>query len=170
MVNLTRASEELFCRRPDERFATLDDLYRYCSESKAESTDRWCPPTDVAVQPARGGLLLSATGESLGMNDWSFSQACSLAKVSKDTINKLSPETAARVFAETWPGGSKPLQVFSTGADGAFDSRSQLHSAAQRRTALAGEGICDGLRPCTAGDGYRRQPGRNNAGDWVVLR
>jgi hypothetical protein len=115
MVNLTRASEELFCRRPDERFATLDDLYRYCSESKAESTDRWCPPTDVAVQPARGGLLLSATGESLGMNDWSFSQACSLAKVSKDTINKLSPETAARVFAETWPGGSKPLQVFSTG-------------------------------------------------------
>ncbi|NLX24242.1 MAG: DUF945 domain-containing protein [Phycisphaerae bacterium] len=128
MVNLTRASEELFRRRPDERFASLDDLYRHCSESKQTSSDRWCLPGEIAVHPAQGGLQLSTMGERLGMNDWSFTQACTLAKVSKDTVNKLSPETAARVFAETWPGGTKPMQVYTEG-----QSVRSIHGASYTR-------------------------------------
>jgi hypothetical protein len=156
MVNLTRASEELFRRRPDERFASLDDLYRHCSESKQTSSDRWCLPGEIAVHPAQGGLQLSTMGERLGMNDWSFSQACTLARVSKDTVNRLSPETAARVFAETWPGGTKPMQVYTEGQSvrsihGAsytrlhnielcrWSANSQGFRAAQQAIALAGD-------------------------------
>ena len=47
------------------------------------------------------------------MNDWSFAQLCRLSGVSKETVNRLSPETAAEVFRETLPWGNKPLQLFS---------------------------------------------------------
>ncbi|MBX9681401.1 MAG: hypothetical protein K2X38_21815 [Gemmataceae bacterium] len=47
------------------------------------------------------------------MNDWSFTQLCQLARVNKDTVNRLSPDTAWRVFQETLPEGNKPLQVFT---------------------------------------------------------
>ena len=47
------------------------------------------------------------------MNDWSFTQLCQLAKVSKDTVNRLTPETAERVFAETLPAGNRPVQVLT---------------------------------------------------------
>jgi hypothetical protein len=45
------------------------------------------------------------------LNHWSFSQLCSLAGVNKDTINRLSPETATRALQETMPSRSKPLQL-----------------------------------------------------------
>src|SRR5262249_6116451 len=32
---------------------------------------------------------------------------------SKETVNRLSPDTASRVFQETMPGGNKPLQLFT---------------------------------------------------------
>lgn len=35
MRTLTRASEELFRRGPDECFATFDALWRHCQEAKA---------------------------------------------------------------------------------------------------------------------------------------
>ena len=53
--------------------------------------------------------------EPLRLNDWSFSQLCTLSGVSKDTVNRLSPETASRVFGETLPNGTKPLQFYTAG-------------------------------------------------------
>src|SRR5262249_51050856 len=47
------------------------------------------------------------------MNDWSFTQLCTLSRVSKDTVNRLSAKTAQQVFHETLPGGTKPLQVLT---------------------------------------------------------
>jgi hypothetical protein len=48
------------------------------------------------------------------LNDWSFGQLCKMAGVAKDTVNRLSPDTADRVFRETLPrNGTKPLQIFS---------------------------------------------------------
>jgi hypothetical protein len=38
------------------------------------------------------------------------------AGVSKDTVNRLSAPTASQVFAETLPGGSKPLQFLTVGS------------------------------------------------------
>ena len=39
---------------------------------------------------------------------------CKLADVSKNTLNKLSPDTASRVLGETLPQGTKPLQALPT--------------------------------------------------------
>ena len=51
---------------------------------------------------------------AFALNDWSFTQLCGVAGVSKDTVNRLSAETAAEVFRETMPGGNKPIQLFTT--------------------------------------------------------
>jgi len=115
MQNLTLASAELFRRTPDECFASFDELWRNCQEAKARSVERWHPPTELQLDVGAGGLGLTL-GEvgTFGLNDWSFSQLCSLAGVSKDTVNKLSSSTASEVFRETLPGGTKPLQVMTT--------------------------------------------------------
>lgn len=118
MQNLTLASAELFRRAPDECFATFDDLWQNCRESKAHSIERWHPPTDLQLEAGAGGLELTL-GEAgtFGLNDWSFTQLCSLAGVSKDTVNRLSSSTASEVFKETLPGGTKPFQVMTTEND-----------------------------------------------------
>ena len=58
MQNLTRASEELFRRGPDECFATLDALWQLCQEAKARSVERWHSPTELRVEPYAGRLRL----------------------------------------------------------------------------------------------------------------
>jgi hypothetical protein len=109
--NLTAGSRELFSRSPDERFETLDSLFQHCREVKENSTERWHSPTEIQSLPNAGRLDLQVGGESLRLNDWSFSQVCRLASVGKDTLNKLSPDTASRVLAETLPKSGKPLQA-----------------------------------------------------------
>ena len=62
--------------------------------------------------------LQFSVGQStpLQLNEWSFSQLCRLSGVSKDTVNRLKPDTASRVFAETMPRtGNKPFQLFTEG-------------------------------------------------------
>ncbi|MBN2562347.1 MAG: DUF932 domain-containing protein [Phycisphaerae bacterium] len=116
MQNLTRASNELFRRTQDERFGSLVELWQHCQNEKEQSIERWHPPQVLVSQPADSRLTL-AMGEdgSFGMTDWSFSQLCKLADVSKDTLNKLTPDTASRVLGETLPSGTKPLQALTTG-------------------------------------------------------
>ncbi len=113
--NLTQASRELFRRAADERFASLDDLWRHCQDFKERSTDRWHSPAEILTAPmsSRLDLKLGGDGESYRLNDWSFSQLCKLAGVSKDTVNKVSADTAGRVLAETLPQGGKPMQVLT---------------------------------------------------------
>ena len=80
MQNLTRASEELFRRGPDECFATFDALWQHCQEAKARSVERWHPPTELRVEPYAGQLrLLGGDEATYRLNDWSFTQLCSLA-------------------------------------------------------------------------------------------
>ena len=57
--------------------------------------------------------MLDVGDQEFDLCDWSFSQLCKLGGVSKDTVNKLSVETAQRVLAETLPQGGKPMQVLS---------------------------------------------------------
>jgi hypothetical protein len=112
---LTQASRELFRRTADERFASLDDLWHHCQDRKDRSADRWHAPMEIRTQSqgSRLDLLLGSEQEGFHLNDWSFSQLCKLASVSKDTLNKLSPDTASRVLAETFPQGGKPMQVLT---------------------------------------------------------
>ncbi len=50
-------------------------------------------------------LLTLDKGPTLQMTDWSFTQLCRLGGVSKETVNRLTPATAERVFRETLPRG-----------------------------------------------------------------
>jgi hypothetical protein len=59
-------------------------------------------------------LALGGDG-AFALNHWSFSQLCTMCGVSRDTLNRLSPETAGRALEETLPGGTKPLQILTTG-------------------------------------------------------
>ncbi len=114
MTNLTLASQELFRRTPDECFPSLEALYAHCAEQRASSEDHWERPQDVALS----GEMQLTIGDSLhgkGLNDWSFTQLCRMAGVSKDTINRLSYSTASRALQETLPRADKPLQILTTG-------------------------------------------------------
>jgi hypothetical protein len=113
--NLTRAHEELFGRTPDETFASLSDLWRHCYAQRERSTDRWHPPQTLRPVAQDGRLILDLGdgNDSFGLNDWSFTQLCGLAGVSKETVNRVSADTASRVFRETLPEGNKPLQLFT---------------------------------------------------------
>jgi len=114
VTNLTRASQELFRRTPDEAFASLGDIMHACIKDDDGSVDRWRPPKDLTPVVDGGRLMLVFDGdEPFALNDWSFSQLCTLSKVSKDTVNRLSPETAAYVLSETLPQGSKPAQLYT---------------------------------------------------------
>lgn len=114
MQVLTTASNELFSRRPDERFETLQELWNRCNNDRQQSLERWHPPQALKVQP--GGrnprLVLGQDGE-FQLNDWSFSQLCRLANVSKDTVNRVSSATACSILTETLPTEGKPLQALT---------------------------------------------------------
>lgn len=111
--NLTRASRELFRRSPDECFESLSALSDYCRAKRHESLDVWQAPVQIFPDliGEQFGVKLGTDGAFL-MNDWSFSQLCKFAGVSKETVNQLSPGTASRVFSETLPRGNKPMQLY----------------------------------------------------------
>ncbi len=116
MQNLTRASDELFRRPPDERYESLSALAAYCRKQKSDSLDRWHSPSTVSVQPDNFTLKLQAGNDGAYlMNDWSFGQICRMAGVAKDTVNRLSAMTASMVLGETLPIGAKPLQLLTDG-------------------------------------------------------
>lgn len=111
MATLTRANQELFRRTPDECFSSFDSLYAHCSKARFDSNDRWVRPQDIVLTH---DLTLCIGDESdISLNDWSFSQLCRMASVSKDTINRLTPKTASKALQETLPISEKPLQVLT---------------------------------------------------------
>ncbi|MCA8998102.1 MAG: hypothetical protein KDA80_13985 [Planctomycetaceae bacterium] len=121
MANLKAAHKQLFARSPDERCEDLPDLSRRCQRKREQSQDRWESPQNLATiaesAEGRSSQLRAKIGsDGYWLNDWSFSQLCKMAGVAKDTVNRLSPETAAAVYRETLPrSGQKPLQFFVEG-------------------------------------------------------
>ena len=117
MQNLTRANRELFARSPDEHFGSLIDLWQHCHEEKEQSVERWHAPQAIKLDSSSGRLRMALGGDgTFDLNDWSFAQLCRVTGVSKDTVNRLTPETAERVFVETMPSNGKPLQVLTSGS------------------------------------------------------
>ena len=115
MATLTHAHKELFRRTPDERFDSLKSLIQHCQRQKNESIDRWHPPQSIVPYPNDSRLSMEVGNDgAFLLNDWSFSQLCGLARIKKDTVNRLSPETATAVFRETLPQGNKPLQFLTS--------------------------------------------------------
>ena len=113
MTDLTKAHDELFRRHPDECWDSLADLTLECIRQREASQDRWHPPAEL-LPTSDMTLCLGGDGAELKANDWSFSQLCRMAGVSKDTLNKLSPKTASRALQETLPRGNKPMQFLVT--------------------------------------------------------
>ncbi len=115
MQHLQTASRELFRRTPDETFPSLAALSDHCQRKMDQSNVLWVSPHQLRAQPRDSQTLFLAEGSdlSLPMNDWSFGQLCRLANVEKRTINRLTADTASRVFTETLPRGSKPFQVYT---------------------------------------------------------
>jgi hypothetical protein len=116
MVNLTKASRELFRRTPDERFQSFDALLAHCHERRERSTEHWQISQNLRIEQTANGLqmrLEEAEDVSLSLSDWSFSQLCKLCGVHKGTVNKLTSESASLVFRDTMPHSRKPLQVYS---------------------------------------------------------
>jgi len=130
MSNLTRASRELFRRTPDETYSSLEALLNRCHQQREKSEDHWISPTALWTRPMGSDRLQLTAGEdkALAMNDWSFGQLCRLAGVTKETVNRLTPDTASRVFAETLPRGNKPLQVYAQ-----EDRARSIHGASYTR-------------------------------------
>jgi hypothetical protein len=117
MTNLTQANRELFRRTPDEIFPSFQDLYRHCQEARDRSTDRWRSPVEIQPSSIDGRLdMMLGTDGAYRLNDWSFGLVCKLAGVSKETLNKLTPDTATLVLRETMPNGGKPLQALTMGS------------------------------------------------------
>ncbi|MDZ4779479.1 MAG: DUF932 domain-containing protein [Planctomycetia bacterium] len=116
MVNLTRAHHELFRRAPDEQFTSLDDLWQHCHDERRFSTEKWQLPQRLEPRADGDTILLSvADGEPCRLNDWSFSQLCRMSGVSKDTIGRLSSDTAGLALREVLPRAAKPVQLLAAG-------------------------------------------------------
>lgn len=111
MATLTQASRELFSRNADERFDSVEGLLQAAREQKRRGTERWALPGELKPAADGGRLGFSLGGEFVGLNDWSFGCACKMAKVAKETVNRLQPDTAAQVLRETLPAGRKPAQL-----------------------------------------------------------
>lgn len=111
MATLTRAHQELFRRTPDECFDSFDALYQRCRSDREQSKDLWVPPQDLLL--TNDLTLCLGDNPDFQLNEWSFTQLCRMAGVSKDTINRLSPKTASKAFQETLPTSDKPLQILT---------------------------------------------------------
>lgn len=115
MATLNKANQELFKRGPDECFKSFDDLHRHCARLRENSSDLWERPQDLTL--THDLTICGGDGAELRLNDWSFSQLCSMAGVQKGTVNRLSAKTASKVLEETLPRADKPLQILTTGED-----------------------------------------------------
>jgi hypothetical protein len=114
MANLRQASRELFSRPPDERFESVDELLRHCQSLRQSSTDRWQLPQTLRPSADADRLVLALGDDgAFHLNDWSFTQLCGMAGIAKETINRLSPETASRALQETLPTADKPVQILT---------------------------------------------------------
>lgn len=153
MTTLTAAHEELFRRTPDECFDSFATLSAHCRKQRAESHDLWEPPEKVLLTHDMT-VCVNGDGLELKLNDWSFSQLCRTAGVSKETINRLSAKTASKALEETLPKSKKPLQLLQTG-----DSVRSIHGVAYTRLwnaellDVVNEFASDFSPPQRAGDG-----------------
>ena len=89
--------------------------YAHCAKQRASSEDHWERPQDVVLS-GEMQLTIGDSQTGRGLNDWSFTQLCRMAGVSKDTINRLSYSTASRALQETLPRADKPLQIRTKGS------------------------------------------------------
>ena len=114
MVNLMKANRELCRREPDECYESFADLREYCFSQREQSAEHWCKPQAVIPIAKENSVAIQLEiGEEFTLNDHSFRQLSRLCGVSADTLNRLSPKTAAIALEETLPSADRPIQFLS---------------------------------------------------------
>lgn len=114
MVNLVKASRELYRREPDECYKSFADLRDFCCSQREQSGEHWCKPQSVIPIAKENSVAIQLEiGEEFELNDHSFRQLTRLCGVSSDTLNRLSPRTAAIALEETLPNADRPIQFLS---------------------------------------------------------
>ena len=102
MKTLTRASQQLFTRSPDEYFDSLPALLEYCRALKDGAFEVKEKSTVFKPMLQDGQVKLQVNGYApMALNEWSFTQVCMMAGVAKETVNRLSGPTAGQVLTET---------------------------------------------------------------------
>lgn len=157
MTNLTRAFQQLYSRQNDERFETIEALRSHCEAERAQCEVKWRLPSCLFPVEHAGEIKLKVHGDlALRFNDWSFSQVCKLAGVRKETINRLTVETATKVLYETLPrGGMKPFQLMTDG-----DYLRAIHGVSYTR--LFNEDVLNAA--LSEADGFAPPPKGRNGG------
>ena len=129
MASLTKAHHELFRREPDECFESFESMHSHCLAQREKSVEHWHLPQRLAPNHDDGSLQFDLdNGDRFRLNDWSFGQLCKLCGVSRDTINRLRPDTAGQAIRETLPSADKPLQILAAG-----DSMRSIHGVTYTR-------------------------------------
>ena len=114
MVNLMKANRELYRRQPDECYESFAELQEYCYSQRESSAEHWCKPQAVIPIAKQDSVAIQLEiGEEFELNDHSFRQLSRLCGVSADTLNRLSPQTAATAIEETLPSADRPIQFLS---------------------------------------------------------
>ncbi len=114
MVNLMKANRELYRREPDECYESFSDLREYCYTQRELSAEHWCKPQAIIPIAKENSIAIQLDiGEEFELNDYSFRQLSRLCGVSADTLNRLSPQTAATAIEETLPSADRPIQFLS---------------------------------------------------------
>ena len=114
MVNLMTANRELYRRHPDECYGSFADLREHCYLQREQSEEHWCKPQAVIPIAKENSVSIQLEiGEEFELNDHSFKQLSRLCGVSADTLNRLSPKTAATAIEETLPSADRPIQFLS---------------------------------------------------------
>lgn len=112
MPVLTQGHRELFRRTPDEQFETLRQLHDHCAAERDVATEHWIAPQNLVVT---SDLTVAIDDNpDVQLNDWSFSQLCRVSGVNRETVNRVTPKTASRIFRDTIPESERPIQ-FLTG-------------------------------------------------------
>ncbi len=108
-------------------------------------------------------MLAAGDDGAFALNAWSFGQLCRLAGVAKGTVNRLSPDTASRAFAETPPTGSKPLQLST-----AHDQLRLLYKA-ECRPSLLGRTAADAGRDLRGAQAVVGSPEQSGSEPWAAI-
>jgi hypothetical protein len=155
MASLTKAHHELFRREPDECFESFESLQGHCLDQREKSVEQWHLPQRLVPNLSSGRLQFDLdNGDRFRLNDWSFGQLCKLCGVSRDTINRLQPDTANQAIRDTLPTADKPLQILGNG-----NSMRSIHGVTYTRLwnaellDVVNEFASDFTPPQKAGDG-----------------
>lgn len=95
-VNLMAASNQWACRPADERFWTIDEMYRDAVERRVASRESADHLGGVRAEVFDGEVVLRSRASLLAVTNYSFGQVCRSVGAPQGYVSGLSPTLAAQ--------------------------------------------------------------------------